>query len=213
MRSSVTFSQQTLSNDILYTISTSNLVDLKKYITEANVNDTIDRKNGYTSLHHAIRMNDEKIVKFILDMGADPYIRTSIGEDAIDLSLKYQSKVAIKYMIDDKIDTISILRKSILNLETKNKNLEASSDHLSKSFLKVSDDKSKLFTEKQSLITENKTLKKTIDRNEVTISSLREDNHKLDGDVKSLKRKYSDLETKYDDLDHSFTVLLKSTKR
>ena len=194
------------TSDIMYAISINDLNQLKKLINEANVNNVIDTKNRYTALHHAIRMNNESMVNWILDMGANPSLKTIIGDDAIDLSLKFQCNTAIKHLLDDKNDTISTLKSSVSNLEKKTLNLESTNDHLSKSFLKVSDDKSRLTTE-------NSTLNKTIARNEVTISSLREDNHRLDGEVKSLKRKYNTLYEEHANLNKSFTTLLKASKR
>lgn len=203
-----TFTQlKTVSaSNIMYAISIDDLTQLKKLINEANVNNVIDTKNLFTALHHAIRMNNESMVNWLLDMGANPSLKTITGDDAIDLSIKFQSNTAINHLLNDKNDTISVLKSSVSNLEKKTRNLESTNDHLSKSFLKVSDDKSRLSTE-------NSTLNKTISRHEVTISSLREDNHRLDGEVKSLKRKYDTLSEEHANLNKSFTTLLKASKR
>ena len=75
-KTSVNFSTTFQNNDILYYISTGNYEEFTKLITEANVNNIIDTKNGYTSLHYAIRLDNEKMMEYLLNMGANPYLKT-----------------------------------------------------------------------------------------------------------------------------------------
>lgn len=118
------------NDSILYAIVTDNFAEINKLITEANVNSVIDSKNEYTALHYAVKTNNEKIITYLLNMGANPRLKTNTGEDSFDLSLKYQSKHVITHELKDKEETnkeltrnISILEKKIISLNENNKYL------------------------------------------------------------------------------------------
>jgi hypothetical protein len=211
MRTSVVTKQKI--DCIKTAIYDSNKNSLENLITEANVNSLIDIKKGLTPLHVAIKIGDESIIQYLLDMGASPNIKTSSGEDAIDLSIKYQSNTTIKFMIDCKNLTIKNLDESIINLEETNKKLKKTNDYLTDSLSKISFDRLKRLDQIDKLNIENDTLKSIISKDELTISSLRNDNEKLNGDFKSLKRKHSELEIEHQNLDKSFSVLIESTKK
>jgi ankyrin repeat protein len=96
-----------------------------------NVNNIIDSKNGYTALHYAIKLNNEIMIEYLLNMGADPYLKTFTNEDAFDISLKYQSKFVISYKLNDLKEnskelqeTISIINKEKNDLNENSKELQ-----------------------------------------------------------------------------------------
>ena len=233
-RTRVAYLSKSESSDILYNISIDNLNELKTLINQGNVNNVIDTKNGYTALHYAIKFNHDKIIDFLLNMGANPTIKTCDKQDSFDLSLRYQSKYVINYEINDKKTinnelqkTVSSLERKITNLETNNKYLLKSVDDANLKITILKDDVSSLKKENTNLkstITkinnDNDSLKNSkikfeneknilshelkIANNEILAISKEHDN--LDANFKSLKRKY-------DKLDESYSGLLEKTRK
>jgi hypothetical protein len=215
-----------VSDDIIYSLSTDNYEEFTRLVNKNNVNDIIDNKNGYNALHHAIRANNNKMIDYLLSIGADPYIKTGsnssfsfiIQEDAFDLSLKFQNKHIITYELNENKKknselqkTISTLEKKILNLDTNNKYLVNSVDDLIfKNNLLKKDYNSLKTTNLNSnklnnsltasnlkLDTENKELKKKVSFLDETLSIVKKENETLLTNNKSLKRKFDSLEESY----------------
>jgi ankyrin repeat protein len=222
------------NTDIIYALSTDDYDELTKLINKNNVNKIIDSKNSYTALHYAVKFNNNKIIEFLLKLGADPELKTSEQQDAYDLSLKYQNKYVITYILNEKNDTHNDLKKVVSSLERKVNDLQTNNNYLiesidemgvKSSILKseintlkkaISDSNSKnisltkelntIYSDKSKIQDKNTQLKTEVDslKNEVTI--LNNENQKLHLDIKTLKRKY-------DSLDDSYTGLLTKIKK
>lgn len=208
----------TKKSNILYYISTENFEEFSKLITEANVNDVIDSKNGYRALDYAIRFDNEKMIKYLLDMGANPYLKNSLKEDAFDLSLKYQTKYVIVHQLDDVKETnkelqrtISTLNRKVNDIETNNRFLVKSMDEvvMANNILKtevaeVKKENYSLRSKNASLVEENNnliltksSLKRDFDKMNEEVTTLRKDNQILLSDQKSSKSKYDNLYKSY----------------
>jgi ankyrin repeat protein len=180
-RKKVTFQLHAANNhsDIIYNLSTDNYEAFTLLLSDANVNDIIDTKNGYTALHYAIMFNKEKFITFLLEKGALPDIKTYENQDAFDLSLKYQNKTAFLHEIDKKNKANSELQRIITMNERDIKNLEINNKYLDDMFNEV--------TLKNSLL-------------KTTIENLNDENNTLKMSNQTLKRKYDKLEKSYDGL-------------
>ena len=210
-----------LTTDILYSISTDNYDDLYKLINEANVNNIIDKKNGFTALHYAIKFNNDKMIHLLLSMGADPEMKTLDGQNSFDLSLKYQTKSVINYSLTEKNEINNELKKVIKSLERKNVEVESNNKYLLKSVdegtYKLNTLKTEINTLKfanTGLRTENCYLKKDLNtlssekislqkkNTEITEENniLKPENENLTSQLKSLKRKYEKLDESYSGL-------------
>lgn len=194
------FSTRSSNADIIYSLSTDNYQELTRLINEGNVNNVIDTKNKFTALHYAIRFDNDKMITFLLNMGANPSLKTSDKQDAFDLSLKYQNKTTITYELDDRKHTndelhrsISTLEKKIMTLETNNKYLIKSVDDLVSKNSLLKDDLS--FMRKDNVSLKNENSKLSID-----IDLIKKDNESLSTNITSLKRKYDKLEDSYSGL-------------
>ena len=233
-RTRVAYLSKSESSDILYNISIDNLSELKTLINEGNVNNIIDSKNGYTALHYAIKFNHDKIIDFLLNMGANPSFKNYDKQDSFDLSLRYQSKHVISYELNDKKvinselqKTVTSLERKITNLETNNKYLVKSSDDANLKICILKDEVSSLRKDNTTLknnisrtTTDNDNLRNTkikfekeknILSNDLRIakdeiSAITKEHDTLDTNFKSLKRKY-------DKLDESYSGLLEKTRK
>jgi ankyrin repeat protein len=173
-------------NGIIYNIITNKVKDLERHINEANINNVIDNKNGYTALHYALRTGNEDIIQYLLNMGADPYIKTSDNQDAFDLCLKYNTKYVIKYKIDELKELNADLNKNLVSTQSKLTEMTKNNRYMIKAFDELSMKYSKVDSENEKLKDE--------------VISLREDNESLNTNMNSLKRKYSNLEKSYSGL-------------
>ena len=195
------------NNDILYYISTENYDEVIKLITEANVNNIIDEKNKYTSLHYAIRLNNVKIMEYLLNMGANPYLKTSSKEDAFDLSLKYQTKFVITYQLDEEKENNKELKKIISTLEKKINNLDINNKYLLKSIddLMIKNDNFK--KENSMLKTKNSSLTKEVNglfSSKLSLEKKYEDSNK---EISLLREQINFFKYEYDDSNKNFNIL------
>lgn len=194
------------AKNIIYFMSTDNYVEFSKLINEGNVNNIIDTKNNYTALHYAVKFNNDKMIEYLLNMGANPLIKTVNHQDAFDLSLKYQTKCVFNYEIEELKETnkylkcdVSALQKRINTLNTNNKYLDSSVTRLMASNDTLKKQVSTLTKEKNSAISEKISAEKEKDElsKECTI---------LGTEMKNLKRKY-------DSLDQSYSGLLNKMRK
>jgi ankyrin repeat protein len=222
------------SSDILYNISIDNLNELRNLITEANINNIIDSKNGYTALHYAIKLNHDKIIDFLLNMGANPTIKTYDKQDSFDLSLKYQSKFLITYEINDKKAVNTELQKTVSSLERKISNLETNNKYLVKSIDDATIKIGLLKDEVLSLKKNNTSLKNNIVKSNSDNDTLRNTKAKFENEKNilsyelkiakdeiftiskerdTLDSNFKSLKRKYDKLDESYSGLLEKTRK
>jgi ankyrin repeat protein len=204
-------------NDIIYHMSMDSYDNFEKLITEMNVNNIIDSKNGYTALHYAIKLNNENMMEYLLNMGADPYLKTLTNEDAFDISLKYQSKFVISHKLNDLKEnskelqkTISIINKENNDFNINNKYLLKTVDELiiKNNLLKVQviDLNKEKTCKNNSLFKKNSTLL-------ISLESSITENDSLKNDKENLKTEFKSLKRKYDSLDESYSGLLSKFKR
>ena len=64
------------SRDIIFSISIDDYQGLIRIVTEHNVNQIIDQSGG-TALHYAIRANNDKMIEYLLKLGANPFIKNN----------------------------------------------------------------------------------------------------------------------------------------
>ena len=215
-------------SDIIYSIATDDLEALRNLLSEKNVNDVIDSKNNYYALHYAIKFNNDKMIDYLLSIGANPYLKTTENLDAFDIALKYQNKSIFNFSFKEKDIKIDDLKQNISSLDRKISTLSINNKYLTKSvddFILRTDilkkEANSLKNKNESLIIENNTLQaskcsleekynnscKKFDnlKNENAIlknenSTMKNENSELNGKINSLKRKYNELNDSYDGL-------------
>lgn len=181
--------------DIIYYISTDNFQELTKIINEANVNEVVDTKNGYTALHYASKTDNTRMIEYLLRMGANPYLTTNDNKNSFDITLKHQNKVAFVYELNEVKSTNSILKQDISALEKKYSTIDNNNKYLIKSI--------------DDLVVKNDKLKKEItDVKQVNeeLKGVRDEIIVVKNDNERLKRKYSSLE-------ESFNGVLKTLRK
>jgi septal ring factor EnvC (AmiA/AmiB activator) len=200
-------SDRSKQRDTIFAISTDDYQALTTLVNEYNVNQVIDTKNGYTALHYAIRANNDKMIEFLLKLGANPLAKTNTNQDAFDLSLKYQTKTVISHAINGKSTEIDNQKKTISALERKINDLEINSNYLERSVKDLGTKQTQLKSEIKDLQTRNNTLESKNSQLTAENTTLRKDLENVTNDREKLKRKY-------DSLDASYTGLLsKMTKK
>ena len=223
----ITKTSETRNNNILFYIATDNYPEFSKLINEANVNTNIDQKNGYNALHHAVKANNDKMIEYLLSMGANPYLKTTDGQDAFDLSLRYQTKCVIRYELNDKCETSKELQKTISTLEKKIISLNENNKYLMRTVdeaVRKNDILRVQLIEKQNENLRFKTTNSVLSQDNVVLcqnnSSLHKENHFLGEQVSTLKKSneglsedVSKLKRKYDSLDASYTGLVNKMRK
>jgi ankyrin repeat protein len=153
------------TDNIIVAIVTNNIKKVKELVNKDNVNQIIDMKNRYTSLHYAITLPYNDITQYLLDIGADPKIKQSEGFDAYELSLRSGKKFIFDYY---KIKQ----QMEIKNLEFENTGLKR----------KVAD-----------LNNTIQYLDKSIDSYNNKISTLKTENNKLKRDLDDAEKAFENL--------------------
>jgi ankyrin repeat protein len=187
-------------NSIVYAVVTGNINEIKRLINKFNVNDIIDTKNRYTALHYAIQVRNEEIIRYLMQLDAEPLIKNNEGQDAFDMSIRFQIRTVIDEELLDRNNTIKIQQDTInANNEKcafyqstidiqKNQNSDLK-NQLSIANKEISQYKSTNIT----LSNDNKALSKLV-------SSQKEEYDTLEKSHISLKRKYQEQETIIDNL-------------
>ena len=162
-----------IGNDIMYSVLTSNLQEVRRLVNPSNSNNIIDTTNNYTALHHAVRIRgNDKIIEYLLSVGANPRLKQTEGKDAIDLSIEANYRFLIDKMI--------------------NKN-EAELDEIYAKFDSVNHEYKNIKRKNDELLEENNYLKKSQSQYIEKIEELRVENS-------CLKRKYDDSEKAFANL-------------
>ena len=112
------------NGNIIFAIVTNNLQKLKSILNVNNINNIIDNVNNYTALHYAVTMPHNDIVKFIIELGGDPYLKNKDELNSFDLSLKSGKKFLFEYNKQKQEIKIDELREENNKLEDINKKLE-----------------------------------------------------------------------------------------
>jgi ankyrin repeat protein len=93
--------RNSINNDIMFAVLTSNLQEVRRLVNSSNSNNIIDTINNYTALHHAVRIRgNDKIIEYLLSVGANPRLKQTEGKDAIDLSIEANYRFLIDKMIN-----------------------------------------------------------------------------------------------------------------
>lgn len=165
--------QLTEKTDIMYAVLTSNLQEVKRLVNSYNSNDIIDTLNNYTALHHAVRIKaNDKIIEYLMSVGANPKLKQNENKDAIDLSIESNNKYLIDKLINEnkiELDKIKFKYNALNNeykmSETKNKILEDENKYLKNS-------QSQNINRIEELKTENVNLKRKYDDSEKAFTNL-----------------------------------------
>jgi FtsZ-binding cell division protein ZapB len=185
--------------DIIFSISIDDYQGLIRIVTEHNVNQIIDQ-NGGTALHYAIRANNDKMIEYLLKLGANPFIKNNANQDAFDLSLKFQSKRVITHTNDAKNAEVEIQKRKVSALERKINDLEINTNYLQKSIKDIGDKNAQFKTEIKDLQTRNTSLQTKNTQLMGENASLKQNLETVTADREKLKRKYEKLEESYDGL-------------
>lgn len=167
------------SKDLLYLIAVNDLISIKRQnlITRTNVNMIIESTTKSSALHYALTHADGQIAKYLLELGADPYMQNTNGKNAFDISIDLHKKCVYDYMLEKKEGKIGELTDETVQLKKKLKLETESKQYLQKS---VDDFRTKVSNLERS----NETLKF--------------ENNNLTEQVGTLKRKVSRLNESID---------------
>ena len=219
----------TTSNDIeyaLFYLSTNNLKKFKEIIKSGNADRIIDKTNGFNSLHYAIKFGYTDFIKYLLSLGASPYVKTHNNRDAFDLSIEYNSRTCIQHMLDESIKENKAYESEIKTLKRKLDSSEQNYDYLQKKSADITsqntilkDENKRLKVEVSSLTLRNKKLESNlnsaledVDDLKFQKTSLTSQLSDIQKDFKKIDSDYRKLRSDYDDLDSSYEGLLKSKR-
>ena len=161
-----TQTQSRSDNEIILEIVTCNIENLRRLVDSSNVNNVIDKKNKYTALHHAVRINkNDQIIEYLMSCGADPNAKQDEGKDAVDLAIETNHRYLIDILLKEKEKELDNLNYKVKGLESKNQDLVKSNEYLIKS---TTDYVEKI----ESLNVENKNLKRKFDESEKAFNNV-----------------------------------------
>jgi len=215
--------QQTTTNDnvnIVYAIATSNLTLFKKYINKTNVNKVIDNETNNTSLHLAIQLKKNEIIRYLLELGASTNVKNINNKDQLELSIEYQNRLLFDNIIDFHKSNNLDIQKEVKALKDKLILTEKEAKYLQELINKMTVDKEKLNLENNKLKTE-------IDfyvsaNNDLTrkVNSIDADKKEIDdlflilsNENISLKRKCSELEEQCNKSNITINNLLEANRK
>lgn len=157
---------------ILFAVVTGNLRQVRELVNSSNVNNIIDNVNGYTALHHAVKLPGNDIVEYLMSCGANPDLKQKEGKDSVDLSIEANKRFLV------------------------NKVIAKASEGLDEAYSKLDDAKYNLRSVERKnaeLIEENTYLKKLNQEQLGKIEELKEENNLV-------KRKYQESEKAFENL-------------
>ena len=195
------FTTTTTNDSIIFSIVTDNINELKKYVTDSNVNKIIDNKNGFTALHYAIKHGNKEIITFLMTLNPNTELKTLNGDDIYDLSLKYHNRIIFDIINKKKDDRINSLEKDVFRLNDDNKYKDTRITYLTKSI--------------DQTYAKNQDLNKKVIDSEKEIKDLKKKNENMSLelnntqlDVLSNKRKFQDMDRKITNLENDNKSLL-----
>ena len=126
--------ESSTSKELLFLIATNDLENIKKQklINSSNINKVIELVTKSTALHYSLNHSDGQIAKYLLENGADPYIKNASGLDAFELSLNLHKKHVYEYLLDKYKNKITDLTEQTVQLNKKLKLSTESKDYLLK---------------------------------------------------------------------------------
>ena len=120
------------NDDIITAIVTNNLIKVKSLVNKNNVNNVIDTINNYTSLHYAVTLPNNEIIKYLLELGANPKIKQSDGYDSYELTLRSGKKFIFEYFKENQKNQIELLEYDNAKLITKIDDLKQTNEYINK---------------------------------------------------------------------------------
>jgi len=177
----ITKTESNRVNDVMYYVNTNNLVKLKSLslINKHNVNTIIDNVNNYTALHYSLRLPDNNICQYLLEVGANPELKTKDGKDAYDIAVQFNKKYLYESKIKQKNDRIKDLEDDCVHLNKKIKIEHDAKEYLLQS---VNNYQSQIILYKE----DNKKLKEENKHLKENIVTLVDKNTRLNKSVDSL---------------------------
>jgi hypothetical protein len=162
------------SKDLVYYTALNDLTSIIRLglVTKTNVNSILESSSKSPVLHFALVHSDEKIAKYMLELGADPYIINSSGKNAFDISMDLHKRCVYEYEIAKRDVKIADLDEESVQLKKKLKQETDSKDFLQKS---VDDYRVKVSTLERStsvLKLENTDLNEQVDTLKKKVSRL-----------------------------------------
>ena len=211
-----TILQSTMINDkILFYIVTGNLQELKKYININNINNIIDKKNNYSALHYAVKLPNNEIVEYLLNLGASITLKQNEDKDSIDLSIESNKRFLINKILKkneteldhlyEKYDNVNYKTKI---LEKENIELKNTNEYLNKLNITCIKKTDEIKKDNIKLMEINENFKTSNNYNIKTISEYREENNKLKRKIDIDETSICNLVTKLKDSETAFINLV-----
>lgn len=130
-RVSTIFQSSDNNDSIICAIVTGNLIQVKKLVDRSNINKMVDTKNRYLPIHYAL--GNSEILKYLLDLGADPKLKQGEGYDSFELSVRLGKTHIFDYYKQNQELMINSLNYENKDLVKKNTKLSEENTYLSKS--------------------------------------------------------------------------------
>ena len=167
--------------DLIYSITTNNLSEVRKLVTEQNVNNVIEFDLKMTALHYAatqLRL-DSDIEKFLLSLGGNPNIKNVYNQDSYDISMKCNRRSLFDHKISslqkenkDLSATITTLGKRNRETEEHNIFLSTSCNNYKEKHQKLEHDNKLLYREISDVKIQNSTLTRDLIVKDTKITKL-----------------------------------------
>ncbi len=127
------------ADSIIFAVVTGNLRQVRELVNSSNVNNVIDNVNGYTALHHAVRLPGNDIVEYLMSIGANPDLKQKEGKDSIDLSIEVNKRFLVNKVIakaseglDEAYSKLDDAKYNLRSVERKNAELTEENTYLKK---------------------------------------------------------------------------------
>lgn len=172
-RSTQSNTRNNIGNEIMFVVLTCNLQEVKKLVNTSNSNDIIDITNGYTALHHAVRIRgNNQIIEYLMSVGANPKLKQNENKDAIDLTIQSNYRFLIDKLLDKNEADLNEIYDKYDNVNYEYKNIKRKHDELveENTYFKKSTSQ---YTEKiEELKSENTSLRKKYEDSEKAFTNL-----------------------------------------
>jgi hypothetical protein len=173
-------------DEIIFAIVTGNISSVKRLINSSNVNNIIDKKNGFTALHHAVRIKkNDLIVEYLLSCGANISLKQDENKDSIDLAIESNYRYLIDKLMKDKEIELDNLYTKYDDINYKYKDIEKKSSEIQKTNVELEKTNDYLLKSNEQyankieeLKSENIVLKRKLDDSETAFSNLLKKNKK-----------------------------------
>jgi len=175
------------SKDLLYYTALNDLTSIKRLglVTKSNVNSVIQSNTKSPVLHYALVHSDGEIAKYLLELGADPYMVNSSGKNSFDISIDLHKRCVYEYEMSKRDVKIADLGEESTQLKKKLKQETDSKQFLQKSVDDYRSKVSSLETSNRVILLENSELKEQVGTLKRKVSRL---NESIDGFLNSNKK-------------------------